>query len=343
MKKRLAILLCLAMVMTVFAVPVLAADTPAVSVVIDGKAVAFDVPPVIEDGRTLVPLRAIFEAVGAAVTWDAATSTATGVKGDTTVIVAIGSVSPTINGVVKPIDVPAKIVDSRTLAPLRFVCEAFGGTVTWDAATYTATVVSAGGEAATPPATETPETPAAPGAALDSPDAVVKAAIAAFAPISCEMTFEGKTPGTPLGDIVYSASGTAALAADKTASSTYAADMGALGKTSPKVAACPFSEIIAGPEADGLAVVSGAVLSDDGANYVLTVTGGACPASLKAIMDGASKDAMTQVTFDVKCDYTIKIDKASNKIVSVEFKGSGNAVTALGSYPTSFTGSATYK
>jgi len=158
MKKKFAVILCLAMLMTMFAVPVFAAD-PTVSVVIDGQAVTFaDQAPIIDSGRTLVPLRAIFEAMGATVTWDAATSTATGVKGDTTVVVVVGSVSPTINGAAKTIDVPAKIVNSRTMAPLRFVCEAFGGTVAWDGATYTASVVSAGGAPATP---ATPATPAA--------------------------------------------------------------------------------------------------------------------------------------------------------------------------------------
>jgi hypothetical protein len=156
MKKRLAIILCLAMIMTMFVIPVFAAD-PAVSVVIDSQAVTFtDAQPIIDSGRTLVPLRAIFEKMGAVVTWDAATSTATGVKGGTTVIVKIGSMSPTINGVVKPIDVPAKINNGRTLAPLRFVCEAFGGTVSWNATTYVASVVSAGGTVVTPPVVTPP-------------------------------------------------------------------------------------------------------------------------------------------------------------------------------------------
>jgi len=165
MKKKFAVLLCLAMLMTIFAVPVFAAD-PTVSVVIDSQPVTFDVPPMIDNGRTLVPLRAIFEKMGATVTWDDATKTASAVKGDITVVVAIGSVSPSINGVVKTIDVPAKIVNSRTLAPLRFVCEAFGGTVAWDAATYTASVVSAGGAVVTPPVVTPPVvTPPAPAAA----------------------------------------------------------------------------------------------------------------------------------------------------------------------------------
>lgn len=116
--------------------------TAAPTVNLDGQQLSFEVPPTIEDGRTLVPLRAIFEAMGATVTWDGNAQTATGVKGATTVNVKIGSVSPTINGVVKPLDVPAKIVDGRTLAPLRFVGEAFGATVEWDDFTQTASIVS---------------------------------------------------------------------------------------------------------------------------------------------------------------------------------------------------------
>lgn len=110
------------------------------TVQLDGKQLTFDVPPVIEDGRTLVPLRAIFEAMGATVSWDQSTQTATATKDGTTVVLQIGSTTPTINGQVKQLDVPAKIVNGRTLAPLRFVGEAFGGTVGWDPATQIITL-----------------------------------------------------------------------------------------------------------------------------------------------------------------------------------------------------------
>jgi len=110
-----------------------AAATPKVD--INGATLSFDVPPTIENGRILVPLRAVFEKMGAEVNWDSATATVTAVKGSTAVVLQIGSLAPTINGNVKPIDVAGKIVDGRTLAPLRFVCEAFGGTVDWNADT----------------------------------------------------------------------------------------------------------------------------------------------------------------------------------------------------------------
>ncbi len=150
MKKKMAVLLCLTMLLTMLAAPVSAAD-PVPSVTIDGQAVAFDVAPVIDNGRVLVPLRAIFEQMGAKVDWDDATKTATAVKDDVTVVVKLGSISPTINGAVKTIDVPAKLVEGgRILAPLRFVCEAFGGVVTWDADTYVAAVKTTQDEPVTP-------------------------------------------------------------------------------------------------------------------------------------------------------------------------------------------------
>jgi N-acetylmuramoyl-L-alanine amidase len=117
--------------------------TPTTPVVIlDGKQLNFDVAPIIENDRTLVPLRAIFEAVGAHVEWDGATNTVTAVRDGKKVVLTIGSKQPTVDGQIWPLDVPAKIVKDRTLAPLRFVGEAFGGKVEWDQVTYTVNMTS---------------------------------------------------------------------------------------------------------------------------------------------------------------------------------------------------------
>jgi hypothetical protein len=121
--------------------PALAADSE-IPVYFNGEKLVFDVPAQIIGDRTMVPLRAIFEAMGATVTWDPVTRTATGVRGDTTVVLPIGSLYPTINGIVVPLDVPAQIVDDRTLAPLRFVGEAFGGSVEWDEVTRSAHIAA---------------------------------------------------------------------------------------------------------------------------------------------------------------------------------------------------------
>ena len=136
MKRRGLILSLVFLICMVFAAPVLAAPT----VNLDGKQLTFDVQPTIENGRTLVPLRAIFEAMGANVDWNQSTQRATATKGGTTVNLRIGSLTPTINGQVKPLDVPAKIVNGRTLAPLRFVGEAFGSTVGWNPVTQKITI-----------------------------------------------------------------------------------------------------------------------------------------------------------------------------------------------------------
>lgn len=111
-------------------------------VILDGRQLTFEVEPIIENGRTLVPLRAIFEAMGASVNWDNNTRTVTSLKGTTTVVLPIGSTRPTVNGQVWPLEVPAKIKNDRTLAPLRFVGEAFGGKVDWNNSTRIITIIS---------------------------------------------------------------------------------------------------------------------------------------------------------------------------------------------------------
>lgn len=110
-----------------------------ICVSVGGKLVPFDQPPVLENGRTLVPLRAIFEALGASVEWDAMTQTVKSVKDNTQISLQIGSSSMYVNGTAKTLDVPAKIINSRTLVPVRAVSEAYGASVEWDQ--YSQTVI----------------------------------------------------------------------------------------------------------------------------------------------------------------------------------------------------------
>lgn len=108
---------------------------------VNDKYVDFDQPPVIVESRTLVPVRAIFDAMGIAVEWDQATRTVTATRGNTQIKLTIDSniMKKTVDGVETSIeiDVPAKIVSSRTLVPARAPMENFGASVRWDGATRT--------------------------------------------------------------------------------------------------------------------------------------------------------------------------------------------------------------
>ena len=117
-------------------------DPTVIRVYVDGNRLAVDQPPILQDGRTLVPMRAIYEALGADVEWDNYTRTVTGVIGDVTVVVQIGNNIMTINGYEVELDVAPLLIGGRTLVPTRAVSEAFGATVSWDSATRTVTVVS---------------------------------------------------------------------------------------------------------------------------------------------------------------------------------------------------------
>ncbi len=113
-----------------------------IAVRFNGEYMHFDVDPVLINDRTMVPLRAIFEALGASVSWNDETQTATGNRNSRVVSVTIGSNIARINGEQVEIDQSAALINDRTLVPLRFVSEAYGATVTWDDATQTVSIVA---------------------------------------------------------------------------------------------------------------------------------------------------------------------------------------------------------
>jgi len=135
-------IICFITVLTISTLPFtgLAADTP--KVVVNGKTLDLDVPPQIYNGRTLVPLRGIFEALGAQIQWDSNTKTITATKGSLVIVLKVGESTAYINNEKVSVDTPAKIVSGRTFVPLRFVSEAMGSTVDWDSKTKTVTISS---------------------------------------------------------------------------------------------------------------------------------------------------------------------------------------------------------
>jgi len=114
-----------------------------IQVTVNEEYLEFDVPPMIDSGRTMVPLRAIFEKLGAEIQWDGATKTITATKESTDVVLQIGNSVAKVNGVNIELDVPAKVVNGRTLVPVRFVSEAMGSVVGWNGSTRTVEIESA--------------------------------------------------------------------------------------------------------------------------------------------------------------------------------------------------------
>ena len=92
---------------------------------------------VIVNDRTLVPLRAVMEALGFEVEWNEQKQTATLKSEWHTAIIQIGSYEIIVNDNITPTDVPAQIMNNRTMVPVRVISEATGMRVQWDARNYT--------------------------------------------------------------------------------------------------------------------------------------------------------------------------------------------------------------
>ena len=123
---------------------------------LNDKLLGFDQPPVTENDRTLVPMRFLFDQMGATVTWDDATQTATatvpttteeeiqtfGLAEEKSVAFSVDNTTATVNGSAATMDVPARLINDKTMVPLRFLSENLGFNVQWDEATRTAIVTT---------------------------------------------------------------------------------------------------------------------------------------------------------------------------------------------------------
>jgi hypothetical protein len=102
------------------------------AIVLDGKLLDTDKEPQILNDVTMVPMRKLFESLGAEVSWDAETRTVLAVKGNIRLELHIGSPTMILNGESHPVTMPAQIVQDSTYVPARLVAEALGAQVDWD-------------------------------------------------------------------------------------------------------------------------------------------------------------------------------------------------------------------
>ena len=143
MRKLIFSILAFVLVAGIFAPAALHASE--ISVTIDGVAVDFDgQQPIIVDGRTLVPVRGVFEALGFEVGWNQDASVVTLHGGGYFIEIGIGNSFFTNHSRIIPLDVPAQIINGRTMLPIRAVLESVGVGVDWDGETQTVAIESIG-------------------------------------------------------------------------------------------------------------------------------------------------------------------------------------------------------
>src|SRR5579862_6398668 len=103
-----------------------------ITVTVNGVPVQFkSLPPQMVDGHVLVPLRGVFEQMGAYVHWTAATQTVEAQRGNTTIELQIGNHTAHVNNHDETLDVAPEVMSDTTMVPLRFISEALGADVDW--------------------------------------------------------------------------------------------------------------------------------------------------------------------------------------------------------------------
>jgi hypothetical protein len=125
------------------------AASAAITVVVNGQTLPADPPAVERGGSVLLPLRAVFEALQADVTWDTPTRTATATRRGVEVKMTLDNPTAYVSGRPVTLAVPPQLINDHTYVPVRFPAEAYGAQVNWEGATQTViiTLAEAGGPA----------------------------------------------------------------------------------------------------------------------------------------------------------------------------------------------------
>jgi len=126
------------------------ARAQSVTIIVNGQTMTFDQPPIERAGRVFVPLRGVFERLGASVVYANGQINATG--NGRNVSLNIGSTNATVNGQPVTIDVAPFLVGPRTMVPLRFIAQSLGASVNYSDANRTVTINGGGGGPQPPPA-----------------------------------------------------------------------------------------------------------------------------------------------------------------------------------------------
>lgn len=118
-------------------------DSPRIR--LNGQPFDTETAPILQDGRVLVPLRDIFEGLGARVDFNRFDHTIAARRGSTVVRMTLGSTDASINNAPVTLDVPADSIQGRTFVPLRFVSEALGANVNYDSYRRVVSIQERGG------------------------------------------------------------------------------------------------------------------------------------------------------------------------------------------------------
>lgn len=141
MKRGLRLLLFVLITLTV-GITVAFASIDPVKLELDGQAIEAETPPTIVQGRTMIPAKFLFEAMGGTVEWIEASRQVRVALEEKTVLLTIDSNSAFVDGTREEMDVPAMIIDQRTFIPVAFVAEKLGCTVNWSNDTRTVQITS---------------------------------------------------------------------------------------------------------------------------------------------------------------------------------------------------------
>jgi hypothetical protein len=172
---------------------VLPANAQSVGVTVDGQPASLNPAPLERAGRIFVPLRGVFEKLGASVVYENGRINATG--NNRSISLQIGSTQASVNGQMQSVDVAPFIVGASTYVPLRFVAQALGASVNWDGANRVVALGTNG--SAAPPQNYQPQAPAKSGLRLDSREPAIGASVRSNRPtISARFSGERADPNT---------------------------------------------------------------------------------------------------------------------------------------------------